>query len=373
MPRFLHTADWQIGRYFNRFDTDNSSALADARYGAIERLAQLAVEHNCDAVLVAGDVFDAQTVSDRCIRRTFNATAGFTGPWVMLSGNHDAALVESVWTRARRINAVPDNVHLALQSGVVELPQQKIAVLAAPLTQRHTYDDLTAPFDSLSTPPQWLRVGLAHGSVQGVLAEGIDATNPIAADRSASAALDYLALGDWHGLKQINERTWYSGTPEPERFRNNQPGFALLVTVSEPGALPQVEALETARYHWHQWQEKLVVETDIDELLKRLDELPESSVLDLKLEGSITLAGEQRLADALSRAEARYRSVTYDRSRLLLAPTEEDLAGLQASGYVGDVLEQLQARQSGAETQIARDALAILASLLLEARKEEHP
>jgi len=116
-----------------------------------------------------------------------------------------------------------------------------------------------------------------------------------------------------------------------------------------------------------------VVETDIDELLKRLDELPESSVLDLKLEGSITLAGEQRLADALSRAEARYRSVTYDRSRLLLAPTEEDLAGLQASGYVGDVLEQLRARQSGAEAQTARDALAILASLLLEARKEEHP
>lgn len=242
MPRFLHTADWQIGRYFNRFDTDNSSALADARYGAIERLAQLAVEYNCDAVLVAGDVFDAQTVSDRCIRRTFNATSGFKGPWVMLPGNHDAALAESVWTRARRINAVPDNVHLALQSGVIELPQQKIAVLAAPLTQRHTYEDLTAPFDSISTPPQWLRVGLAHGSVQGVLAEDIDATNPIAADRSVSAALDYLALGDWHGLKEINERTWYSGTPEPERFRNNQPGFALLVTVSEPGALPQVEA-----------------------------------------------------------------------------------------------------------------------------------
>lgn len=373
MPRFLHTADWQIGRYFNRFEADNSSALAEARYGAIERLAQLAVEHSCDAVLVAGDVFDAQTVSDVCIRRTFNATAGFSGPWVMLPGNHDAALAESVWTRAQRINAVPDNVHLALKSGVVELPQQKIAVLAAPLTQRHTYDDLTAPFDSFSTPAQWLRVGLAHGSVQGVLADDIDATNPIAANRSASAALDYLALGDWHGLKQINERTWYSGTPEPERFRNNQPGFALLVTVSEPGALPQVEALETARYHWYHWQEKLVIETDIDELLKRLDELPQNSVLDLKLEGSITLAGEQRLADALSRAEARYRSLTCDRSRLLLAPTDADLSGLQASGYVGDVLEQLQAQQTGPEAQTARDALVILAGLLADARTEERP
>jgi hypothetical protein len=58
---------------------------------------------------------------------------------------------------------------------------------------------------------------------------------------------------------------------------------------------------------------------------------------------------------------------------LLLAPTEEDLAGLQASGYVGDVLEQLQTRQKGADGQTACDALAILASLLLEARQEEHP
>jgi DNA repair exonuclease SbcCD nuclease subunit len=62
MPTFLHTADWQMGRTFSRFETEDGAALVEARFEAIETLARLANEHQCDAVLVAGDVFDAQTV-----------------------------------------------------------------------------------------------------------------------------------------------------------------------------------------------------------------------------------------------------------------------------------------------------------------------
>jgi DNA repair exonuclease SbcCD nuclease subunit len=368
VPKFLHTADWQMGRTYSRFDTEDSAALVEARYEAIERLAALATEHQCDAVLVAGDVFDAQTVSDRTIRRVFNATRGFEGPWVMLPGNHDAALAESVWTRAKRLGAVPANVHLALESGVTQLPEQGIAVLAAPLTQRHTYGDLTQPFDTTETPPGLLRIGLAHGSVQGVLPDDIDSTNPIAPDRTQTAKLDYLALGDWHGVREINERTWYSGTPEPERFRNNDAGYVLIVGIEEPGATPKVTRYETARYQWHQWRESLSVPSDLDELLNRMSQFPEASVLDVKLDGTLTLAGDQKLADALSIAEARYRSVTCDRSGLQLEPTDEDIAALHADGYLGDVVQELRESQrasdEGVGAEVARDALAILASLL---------
>jgi len=368
VPRFLHTADWQMGRTYSRFDAEDGAALVEARYEAIERLAALATMHKCDAVLVAGDVFDAQTVSDRTIRRVFNATRGFAGPWVMLPGNHDAALAESVWTRAKRIGAVPDNVHLALESGVTQLQEQGIAVLSAPLTQRHTYGDLTQPFDGMETPPSMLRIGLAHGSVQGVLPEDIDSTNPIAPGRTESARLDYLALGDWHGVREINERTWYSGTPEPERFRNNDAGYVLIVDIEEAGSIPKVTRYETSRYQWHQWRETLSVPSDLDQLLDRLKHLPEASVLDLKLNGTLTLAGDQQLTDALSIAEARYRSVTCDRTGLQLEPTDDDIAALHADGYLGDVVRELRQSQQSADNTdaagTARDALAILAGLL---------
>ncbi|PSF12190.1 DNA repair exonuclease [Marinobacter fuscus] len=373
MPRFLHTADWQMGRTYSRFEPEDSAALVEARFQAIETLAQLATERQCDAVLVAGDVFDAQTVSDRTIRRVFNATSGFAGPWVMLSGNHDAALVESVWTRAQRLGAVPENVHLALQPGVITLETQGLAVLCAPLTQRHTYGDLTEPFTQYQTPEHLVRVGLAHGGVQGLLAEGIDATNPIAEDRAQTAQLDYLALGDWHGTREINPRTWYSGTPEPERFRNNDAGNALIVSIEGPGDAPQVEVVETARYQWQQWRLSLAVESDLEQLIGRLEALPPATVLDLRLSGEITLAGEDRLNQALSIAEARFRSVRCDRSELQLAPTEDDIAALHADGYLGTVIDALRERQEGEDGESARDALAILASLLKDDNREVQP
>jgi len=215
-----------------------------------------------------------------------------------------------------------------------------------------------------------LRVGLAHGSVQGLLPDEIDATNPIAPDRAEASRLDYLALGDWHGTKQINARTWYSGTPEPERFRNNEAGNALIVEIAGPGATPVVTQLPTGRYQWHQWRETLAVQSDLKQLLERLDTLPESAVLDLRLEGSITLAGEETLLQALSVAEARFRSLRCERSGLQLAPTDEDIAALKADGYVGEVIESLRERQEGAQDDAARDALAILAGMLREREQE---
>lgn len=370
MPTFLHTADWQMGRAFTRFETEDGAALVEARFEAIETLAQLANEHQCDAVLVAGDVFDAQTVSDRTIRRVFNATKSFSGPWVMLPGNHDAALAESVWTRAQRLGAVPENVHLALQPGVINLASQKLSILCAPLTQRNTYSDLTEPFSRYDSPQGFVRVGLAHGSVQGLLPDEIDSTNPIAPDRADASRLDYLALGDWHGTKQINDRTWYSGTPEPERFRNNEAGNALIVEVSEPEATAKVTSLPAGRYHWHQWRETLAVQSDLEQLLERLDAVPNSSVVDLRLEGSVTLAGEETLLKALSVAEARFRSLRCDRSGLQLAPTDEDIAALRADGYVGEVIDSLRHRQESSQGNAARDALAILAGLLREREQE---
>ncbi|MBK6295158.1 MAG: metallophosphoesterase [Rhodoferax sp.] len=112
MPRFLHTADWQIGRQYSQFSPDDAVALASARLEVVETIARLATEHKVDAILVAGDVFDAQTVAERTIRKLFNAMQGFSGPWIMIPGNHDAALTESVWTQAKRLtvsNARPNS------------------------------------------------------------------------------------------------------------------------------------------------------------------------------------------------------------------------------------------------------------------------
>lgn len=362
--KFLHTADWQIGRQYERFGPEDGPALAEARITTVELIAKLAATEKFDAVLVAGDVFDSQTVSDRTIRRLFLATQAFTGPWIMIPGNHDAALAESVWTRAARLDAIPANIHIALLPEVMLFEEQGFAVLPAPLTQRHTYGDLTQWFDTAQTPAGLLRIGLAHGSVQGVLAEDIDSPNPIAADRATRARLDYLALGDWHGAKQINGHTWYSGTPEQDRFKDNNAGHVLAVEVSGSGAIPLVEPRLMGQYSWLQWEKTLHVAGDLDQFIQDLEQQQLNSVLNIILKGQVDLSGEQRLLAALSQAEAKHRSLLCDKSSLRLEPTEDDIAALRADGYLGEAIAALREQQAGDEGDTAREALAILASLL---------
>ncbi len=373
MPRFLHTADWQIGRQYSQFPPDDAVPLAQARLDAVHTIARLATEHAVDAVLVAGDVFDLQTVSERTIRQLFLALGGFAGPWVMIPGNHDAALSESVWTRAARLGVLPANLHLALTGQVIDFPAQGFAALTAPLTQRHTYNDLTAWFDDAPTAEGRVRVGLAHGSVQGLLAEEIDSANPIAPDRATRARLDYLALGDWHGCKQIDVRTWYSGTPEADRFRGNDPGHALLVQIDAAGATPVVQRLATGQHDWQSWEATVAVDSDVDALIARLAGLGARDVVDIVVNGQADLGATERLQAALRKAEALARSIRADLGALRLVPTEEDIAGLQADGYVGDVIAELRERQQGDgdAAATAAHALALLTGMLSERRQTD--
>jgi len=361
MTHFLHTADWQIGRQYGQFETDDAAMLAEARFEVVARIAALAAERSVDAVLVAGDVFDTQGVSDRSIRRLFAAMAGYTGPWVMIAGNHDAALADSVWSRAMQLGCIPANVHVPLTTAVVDLAAANLAVLAAPLTQRHTYDDVTQAFDDLESAAGRVRVGLAHGSVAGRLPDTIDATNPIAPDRAARARLDYLALGDWHGCLSIDERTWYAGTPEQDRFRGNEPGYVLDVRIAAPGATPEVERIATGKFRWSAWVEEVSLPSDAQALAERMAALRAEDVLRLDVKGHVNMETWDALQRAVDLAAAQVRALLPDLSELRLEPDEADLAELRASGYVGEVAAQLQAMQADpAESAVAGEALRLL-------------
>lgn len=360
----LHTADWQIGKGYGQFEPDEGALLAAARFQAVERLAALAREERVDLVLVAGDVFDAQGVADKTIHRLFHALRDYPGPWVLIPGNHDAALSESVWTRAARLDAIPAHVHVCLRPEPLLLEPPGVALLPAPLTQRHTYNDLTEWFAAAATPPGMVRIGLAHGSVQGILAEDIDSANPIAADRARQAGLDYLALGDWHGLKQVDERTWYSGTPEPDRFKDNGAGQALLVELDAPAALPRVRPLATGQYRWRTREIPLRLPSDLEMALEQLQGLDARDVAQWRFTGGADLAGHRRLQAAIEQARGRARCLQADLSALRLDPTPEDLEALRAQGYLGEVIHELRAAQAGEAGETARAALVLLAGML---------
>ncbi len=162
----LHTADWQLGKPLGSIEGDLAALLREERLNVVARLADLARERQVDAILVAGDVFDSSTVPDQVLRRALEAVRAYSGPWVLLPGNHDPALAESPWTRLQQLG-LPENIRPAAVREPLLLAGGKLAVLPSPLTRRHEPDDVTDWMDDCETPPGAARIGLAHGSVAG--------------------------------------------------------------------------------------------------------------------------------------------------------------------------------------------------------------
>ncbi len=362
--RLLHTADWQLGKPFGNVPGDAGAILREARFEAVRRIASLAREHEVDAVLVAGDVFDSNLASEATLSRALAAMRGFAGPWLLLPGNHDAALAASAWTRLLTLSP-PENVIPLLEPRPVPLADGRLVVLPAPLTERRSLDDLTAWMDDAPTPAGVLRVGLAHGSVTGRLPAASEAPNPIDPERADRARLDYLALGDWHGCLEIAPRTWYAGTPEPDRFRANDAGMALLVELAGPGAPPAVERLAVGRHRWQSVALDCTGEgaaAALDDLLAAIID-PERAVVRLELVGVVGLAEREALESLVARRQGECLHLELDDSGLGLAPADADLLALDANPALERVARALRERaraQDPEERAAAQLALRLL-------------
>jgi hypothetical protein len=105
-------------------------------------------------------------------------------------------------------------------------------------------------------------------------------------------------------------------------------------------------------------------------MIARLDAAVGGDVLQVILSGQLDLAGLQKLRAAISRAGAKVRSLQVDLAELRLLPTEEDIAALNADGYLGEVIADLRDRQLGLGTAedraVAAHALGLLSTLLAE-------
>ena len=361
--RFLHTADLQIAKGFGQFPPDVAAVLRAERLETLKRIASLAKDLAVDAVLVAGDCFDDIAVADETLRRFKVALEPFEGTWVLLPGNHDPAIAESPWSRLKRLS-LPANVIIADEPTPIAIGDEAV-VLPAPLRRRRDAADLTDWFDAAVTKDGQVRVGLAHGSVGEFLPESSEASNPIALDRAERARLDYLALGDWHGRLQVSERTWYSGTPEPDRFRSNEPGYVLDVTIKNPGGAPLVEAIPVATYRWMQRTIEIVPDgvEEVRNAIGVADAELAHLVLRLDLQGTIDLATRAALDEALGDLRARMLHLDENDAGLILEPTDDDLDAIDTAGFVRVAMDRLREKLQGPQVETARRALALLYGL----------
>ncbi len=255
--KFLHVADLHIGRRLGGI------GLAEDQRHALERIVALA--EGCDAVLIAGDVYNRAQPSGEAVRMAgdFLAALAEKGkPVFVISGNHDGGElvdycggllerngvhVAGVYDGALRRHVLRDEwgeVHVYLLPFVKPI-QVRAALrrLGEDADGIQTYEDaVRAALDRTPLDPEARNVLVAHQFVLGAETSdseerAIGGLEQVPAE--VFAGFDYVALGHLHSPQRLcGGRVCYSGSPlkyalSEERQRKG----ALVVTLGEKGSL----------------------------------------------------------------------------------------------------------------------------------------
>lgn len=371
--RFLHCSDLHLGKRFGQFDEDTRAALQLARQASLARLAEIAVTEQAGHVLIAGDLFDTETPSSRVIRQALAAMGGADGvAWWIIPGNHDSGAAEPLWAEMARHK--PDNVHLLMTAEPVEMAPGAV-LLPAPCLHRFAGHDRTVWMDTAATADGQLRIGLAHGAVLDFDRDQ-NGADTIASNRAASARLDYLALGDWHGRFTLDARSQYPGTPERDRFKHPGRGSCLLVELSQPGAPPEVREIPVGQFDWQDLALELSPTQDITAELMRV--LPQDrstwgeTLVRLRARGWVRADQRITLMRQVQDHAPAFRHLDLDSSGLRVEHRAEDLDQIATNGALRAAAEALlHDSQDVAQSQDSRDvAAAALNRLYAFVRKD---
>ena len=369
--RLIHTADWQIGKVFRFVDRGTMGVLQEARLEAISAIGRLATAHGAPIVLVAGDIYDIATAESRTLAQPLARMHAFAGvEWHLIPGNHDPHQPGGPWERLLQ-RGLPANVRVHLEATPVALAEGA-ALLPAPLARRRALADPTAWMDRAATPEGTIRIGLAHGSISGFGSDARTQPNLIDPGRPEQAGLAYLALGDWHGAKRVGSRCWYAGTPEIDDFEVDGGGHVLLVDLAAPGAPPVVRPLATGRFEWRRESVQIHGDDEVDVVTARLRALhqnPACLLMDLRVEGTLSLSGREHLARALDDLGAALRFLRVDDGGLYLSPSAKDLEAIAPGGFVRRAAETLRAMADDSEAPARDLAARALLRLYVEHRK----
>ena len=207
--RLVHTSDLHID------DMDPSGRFIEGgNLHVIAAVLHTARLLSADVILLAGDVFDNNRISQELIDGAVHLLADTHAPVVILPGNHDCLEPNSVYHRGA-FGTLP-NVHiLGLNDECAALfPELELEIWGRP---HLSYSNMT-PLDS--PPPRSTRwqVAVAHGHW---ISNSMDAYRAylIYPDHALATEADYVALGHWDQWAHVGRGVppaYYSGAPAVE-------------------------------------------------------------------------------------------------------------------------------------------------------------
>lgn len=274
--RFIHTADWHLGRELHGAD------LGDAQAAFLNWLADLARDERADAILMAGDIYDRALPPVAAVElfRDGLARLSEVAPVVLITGNHDSPVRMSLGPLMR-----PE---IALRAGLGDLGRPvligDVAIYPVPYLEPPLYAEALAADrtdghrgvmqaalnrcldDREAGRAEARTIAIAHAFVAG--GEPSDSERRLAVGGAEHIPVslfehfNYTALGHLHRPQQVALTAAYSGSPIPYSFSEAAGAKSVVV-----GELGDVGPAEIERREVPTFKAVSRLEGSLDELL----------------------------------------------------------------------------------------------------------
>jgi exonuclease SbcD len=337
MLKILASADCHLGMKFAGYPSVQDK-LAEARFLSLKALVDRANQADCALLLIAGDLFDRVSIIGKDINRAADLLGGFHGCLVaVLPGNHDfyTGKTSSLWSRFSE--AAGDRILLLREPRFYDLRHYdlNIVLAAGPCDSKHSKNNAVSWLrdaedrgPAMEAQRETLRIGVAHGSVEGISPDAQGVYFPMKQAELDHAPVDFWIIGHTHrqhpskieGIKLSRTAptpVLIPGTPEPDGFDCPHGGTAWMIEVDENRKI-RVESLSTGSYHFIREEHTLESDQQLRRLVKELQKMEQDrTLLRLTLRGRIEEEQMIELRRRLAEAEKSFFYAQIDDSGML--------------------------------------------------------
>ena len=271
--RFLHTADWHVGKPLR------GRSRMEEYAAALEEVGRLAVEARVDAVLVAGDIFDSPAPPPEAEKLVYDFLARLLPEGlaaVVIAGNHDhpkklgalASLLEGLRIHVRSevrppgqggVVSVPsrDGSEEARVAVLPFVPERKVVDACTVMDPEHTwFDDYSERLEQIlaalvaGLDASTVNLAIGHLFVTGSLfgtgerrlhLGDVYGLNP----QQLPPSLQYVGLGHLHRPQEVMapSKTLYSGSLIELDFGEKEQEKRVVIVDASPGKPASVESV----------------------------------------------------------------------------------------------------------------------------------
>lgn len=239
MIKILHTADIHLGAKLAWLE-DKSTEQRKQLLKTFEKTINLAIEHQVDVYCVCGDLFDTSFPSNATISFVQNLFQKLLDKNIyvaVLPGNHDRLVEGSIFS-GEFLNH--KNFFLFNDKNIqkFDIPELNLSIYGQGVDKQFSKESPLKPIveNFNETKDKDINIALLHGSVN--LRNDQNSNFPIEVPEIETSGFNYIALGDWHGLLEIpnkSTKAYYCGSPETLAIDQKKSGQVLLIEIGETG------------------------------------------------------------------------------------------------------------------------------------------